>query len=67
MDRMQTEQEAKDLGRNVTGGTMVPTKSWFSPNDFELHTKGEWRYRTIEEKDVTCKVKDNEENHPADV
>ena len=49
-------------GLKVTGGAIVPHKSFVYPIDFEFNEQGKWRYKQTDEMEAEFTVKDENDN-----
>ena len=58
-DDMQVSIDRWEEGLRITGGAIVPAKSWVYPIAFEFLDDGRWRYKTMAENDYQFSVKDH--------
>ena len=56
---MQESIDRWEEGLKMTGGAIVPNKSWVYPIAFDFLDDGLWRYKSMEENDFQFSVKDH--------
>ena len=62
MEAMQSAIQRWEGGLKMTGGAIVPEKSWIYPIDFKFDEQGRWSYKSTEEIDFQFTVKDHKDN-----
>ena len=58
-DDMQTSIDRWEEGLRITGGAIVPAKSWVYPIAFKFLDDGRWQYKTMEDNDYQFSVRDH--------
>jgi hypothetical protein len=58
-DDMQESIDRWEEGLRITGGAIVPLKSWVYPISFEFLEDGRWKYTSLEDNDFQFSVKNH--------
>lgn len=61
LNKMQESIDRWEGGLKMTGGAIVPIKSWVYPIDFKFDDRGRWTYKSCDEINFPFSVKDHDD------